>query len=175
MPVRVTCEAEPWHGGLRTGSQRLSAQAQLQPSAHLALAQPSANEVLERIEFALGDRRYHIAMPKGSKLHDLHRPGCIEIRHPHSIRLMKFLELCSAAGPTAAAYKSQTPRSTTAPASATTWTTTSAAAWEGPRGPQLELEGRVLGLTCRDQSEWKTSPGWCLHYLRSLEIEDRKQ
>jgi hypothetical protein len=140
------------------------------------LAQPSANEALERIAFALGDVRYHIAMPKGSKLHDPHRPGCIEIWHPRSVRLMKFLELCAPARPAAATYRSH---STLSNGARVRYEVdhdigSGMGGTEGELKGQLELEGRVLGLTCRDQSEWKTSPGWCLHYLRSLEVADRK-
>jgi len=161
----------------RTSSRIAATAGAIAAVCAFALAQPAPNEVLERIEFALGDLRYHIAMPKGSKLHDLHRPGCIEIRHPHSIRLMKFLELCSPAGPAAAAYKS---RSTLGNGARVRYDVDhdidgGMGGTEGELKGQLELEGRVFDLTCRDQSERRTSPDWCLHYLRSLETQDRRQ
>lgn len=133
-----------------------------------ALAQ--TGEPLERIEFALGDQRYRIAMPKGSKLSDAKARRCALIWHPHAIRLMKFLELCSPPVPAGTAHKSAT---TLGNGGRLRYNIDhdiggGSGGTEGELTGHLELEGRVLSLTCRDQSERKTAPGWCLRYLDSF-------
>jgi hypothetical protein len=141
-----------------------------------AFAQPKAGEALERIEFALGDARYHMAMPKGSRLLKVHQPGCVDIRHPHSVRLMKLIELCAAAGSPAGPYRRQVTLGNGARVRYEMNHDVGGgmAGTEGELKGQLEFEGRVLALMCRDQSEEKTEPDWCLRYLHSLAIGDRK-
>jgi len=46
---------------------------------------------------------------------------------------------------------------------------------EGELVGDLNLNGKVLSVTCRDQSEMRTNPAWCLRYLRHLRPIVQKQ
>jgi hypothetical protein len=130
-------------------------------------------EKLERIEFTLGDSDWRIEMPKGSKL----RPGpdCVQVWHPRSTRLVKFLELCARGTPAT----DGTPREIILRNGARVVYSINSDIGGGSGGSEselkgsLELKGRMFALTCRDQGEWSTDPSWCLLYLHSLAVADR--
>ncbi len=129
---------------------------------------------MERIEFTLADAHYRIMMPKGSKMRG-NKPGCVQIWHPHTTRLVKSLELCSPAGPAAASYKTEATLSNGARVRYDVDYDIGGGSGgaEGELKGQFNLASRVLALTCRDQGEWGNAPSWCLSYLRTLQVQDR--
>ena len=142
----------------------------------LADAPLHPNPDLEPINFALEDVYYRILVPKRSRLSHINSPGCVKIWHPRATRLMTFLELCSASGEIQSAFAKQTTLTNGARVHYTVNHDIGggSAGIEGELRGRLDLDGRVLVLTCRDQSEWGNSPSWCLLYLGYLEIKERK-
>jgi len=142
----------------------------------LGQAQSRPDSDLERIEFALEEVHYQILVPRHSRLDQTNEPGCIKIWHPRSTRSMTFLELCSASGTIPSAYGS---RATLTNGAAVRYDIDrniggGSGGTEGELKGRLDLDGKVFVLTCRDQGEWGNAPDWCLHYLRYLEVKERK-
>ena len=137
-------------------------------------AQPPSD--LESIEFVLEDVRYQILVPRRSRPAAKNAPGCVMIWHPRAVRVMTFLELCSATGPTPATFAK---RATLTDGIRVRYNIDhdlggGSGGTEGELKGELDLGGKVFLLTCRDQDEWRNNPEWCLHYLHSLQVKDRK-
>lgn len=128
---------------------------------------------LERIEFWLADVRYHILVPRRSRLAQTNTPGCAKIWHPLSTRSMIFLELCSAPAGTMGPYARQATLSNGARVrySVDHDIGGGSGGTEGELKGEIDLDGRVLALTCRDQGEWRNNPDWCVHYLGHLGVQ----
>src|SRR6185503_14950555 len=110
---------------------------------------------LERIEFTLADSSCHIMMPQGSKLR--HAPGCVQIWHPQSTRLVKFLQLCAQGAPAAAPNEAILRNGARIAYSLDYDIGGGSGGSEAELKGSLELNGRMLALTCRDQGEWGTA------------------
>lgn len=141
----------------------------------LAEAPLDPNELVP-IDFVVADVQYSILLPKRSQLSRTNSPGCVQIWHPRSTRLMTFLELCSAIGSLPKAFAKQ---ATLANGAQVHYTIDhdiggGNAGTEGELKGRLDLDGRALVLTCRDQGEWGNRPDWCLRYLAYLEVKERK-
>jgi Type six secretion immunity 3 domain len=139
-------------------------------------AQSRPEAQLERFQFALGSVRYQILLPKRSRLERRNEPGCIKLWHPRSQRTMTFLQLCAAPGTDARAYTRQTtlPNGARVRYSIDHDIGGGSGGTEGELKGQLDLGGKVIALTCRDQGEWGNDPGWCLQYLRYLEVKQAR-
>jgi hypothetical protein len=143
-----------------------------------AVAQGSlrSGSELQRMEFALGDVRLSILMPKQSRLDEVGRPGCVKIWHPRSTRANVFLEIC----PTVGTAKSPFVKRAILRNGATVDYRVDhnigggSGGMEGELKGQLELKARAITVTCRDQGEWSADPSWCLDYLEYLEIKEHK-
>jgi Type six secretion immunity 3 domain len=139
-------------------------------------AQSPPGSELERIEFALEDVHYQVLLPRRSRLAEKNRSNCVKIWRAHATRSMTFLELCSASGAIPVTYAR---RATFTNGVRVRYNIDhdiggGSGGTEGEIKGQLEFGGKVFGLTCRDQAEWRNAPDWCLDYLRYLEVKERK-
>lgn len=137
---------------------------------------PRPHSDLESIEFVLEDVRYQILLPRGSRPAAKSEPGCVKIWHPRAVRAMIFLELCSVSRPPEATFAE---RATLSDRIRVQYTIDhdlggGSGGTEGELKGELDLEGKVFLLTCRDQDEARNNPEWCLDYLHSLQVKDRK-
>ena len=137
---------------------------------------PRPSSDLMGIEFALEDVSYQVLVPKRSWLSNTNNPGCVKIWHPHAVRTMTFLELCSASGAIPGPFER---RATLTDGVRVRYNVNhdiggGSGGTEGELNGELDLNGKVFVLTCRDQDERRNDPEWCLHYLRYLEVRDRK-
>jgi hypothetical protein len=114
------------------------------------------------MEFALGDVRFSILMPQQSRLDEVSRPSCVKIWHPRSTRLIVFLEICPTVSTTKSSFDKRA------------LLRNGSGGMEGELKGQLELNARVITVTCRNQGEWSNDPSWCLDYLKYLEITEHK-
>jgi hypothetical protein len=139
----------------------------------LGQAQSGSNSEFQRAEFMLADTQYQILIPTGSRLDDTKKPGCVGIWHPLSTRAMTFLELCSASrnNPTSFARQMTLKNGAHVRYNIDQNIGGGSGGTEGELNGELELGGKVFGLTCRDQGEWGNSPDWCLLYLHRLEVK----
>jgi hypothetical protein len=149
---------------LGTASSYAVAQAPLHPYPEL-----------DRIEFILENASYQILVPRKSRLSAASNPGCVKIWHPLSLRLMIFLELCSASKVTQGSFAKQAMLTDRIRVryNINYDIGSGSGGTEGELKGELDLAGKVFTLTCRDQGEWGNNPDWCLHYLRYLEVKDR--
>ena len=148
------------------------------PSRVLAQAEERARPYaeLEPIEFVLADVRYQIHLPRRSRLMAVSDPGCVDIRHPNAVRTMTFLELCASPTLAPATYSRHATLSTGIRVRYNVDRNIGGGSGgtEGEIKGEFHLEGRVFGLRCRDQGEWRNNPQWCLLYLPYLQVSDRK-
>jgi hypothetical protein len=143
------------------------------PCAGLGQAPQPSREQLAPIVFALGEVRYRIAMPTHSALASMSRPGCAMIWYLAGVRAMKFLELCTSAGDIATSLprRAKLPNGARVDYSADYDIGGGSGGTEGELKGRLALDGKVLALTCHDQSEWGPRPEWCLSYLGGLQVD----
>jgi len=129
---------------------------------------------LERADFMLGDVRYHILLPRGTRVQlPRGQVHSVTFWHPQSTRLLRNFTLGAALGESDARY-------------AGTGTLSNGAVLRynidddyggGSGGAEAELKGRLemgaraLAVTCHDQSEWHLQPDWCVPYLHHLRID----
>jgi hypothetical protein len=153
-------------GAIMAASSLVLAQAPMAPATEL-----------EPIEFALAeDEHYRILMPRRSRLSPVNKPGCVMIWHPLATRSMTFLELCSASDAKPSSFASRTTLTNGARVSYAVDHNIGGGSGgtEGELKGQLDLNGKLFGLICRDQGEWGNNPSWCLHYLGYLDVKERK-
>ena len=126
---------------------------------------------LEPLEFVLDDVRFRVLVPAGSRS-DTDNPACVRIWHPRATRAMTFLELCSAAraAPDGFARRATLSNRARVRFSIDHDIGGGSGGTEGELKGVLELDGRTLALTCRDQGEGSNNPGWCLDYLQHLSV-----
>jgi hypothetical protein len=151
-------------GLLLTASSFAEAQAPLHPYSDL-----------DSIELILAEKRYQIRAPSKAQVSRANKPGCAKIWHPPAVRSMTFLELCSTFTATSETYARQATLSNGARVRFNINHDIGAGSGgtEGELKGQLEFDGKVFVLTCRDQGENGNNPEWCLHYLRYLEVKNR--
>lgn len=130
---------------------------------------------LQRVDFAIDSVSYQIMVPMAARLDGNARPGCVMVWHPRSNRQMTFMELCSSSLPAAHTYARQLKLTNGAILhySIESGLGGGSGGSEAELAGQLDLNGRVLAIVCRHQSEWNPDPSWCINYLGYLKVEDR--
>lgn len=133
--------------------------------------QPARAASLERFAFVLGGGRHAIMMPKHARLGRNAPPNCVRLWHPRANRLMIFLELC--AGSRTAPGKFTREKEFTNGAQLRYAIDESVGGGSGGTEAELvgelNLNGELFSVICRDQNEWGADPTWCLSYLPYLE------
>jgi Tse3 toxin immunity protein Tsi3 len=174
--ARAALRAQLMPGCIRYGLAAIVVAGALMAMSPFVLADvPPHPDALELIDFDLADVHYRVSVPKWSRLGHINRPGCIKIWHLRATRLMTFLELCSALGDMPSTFTKQATLTNGAHVRYTVDHDIGGGSGgtEGELKGRLDLDGRVLVLTCRDQGEGGNSPDWCLQYLGYLEFKER--
>jgi Type six secretion immunity 3 domain len=162
-------------GRIRFGLAAIAATGVLIATQFVLAAAQLRSERLEPIDFELGDVPYRILVPESSRLSRAGNSGCVTIWHPRATRLMTFLELCPAFSDIPSTFAEQATLTNGAHVRYTVDHDIGSGmgGTEGELKGRLDLDGRVLVLTCRDQGKGGNSPDWCLRYLGYLEVKER--